>query len=86
MLAQIYGYMPAKGTVFDERCRPEHELGSGPWNTVAWSPLSSFFAIGGFGNLPGDMEFFDRKADGKCKSMGKAKHHCVVSIVYVRQR
>ena len=28
-----------------------------------------FLALAGFGNLPGDVVFFDKKADGKCKQM-----------------
>ena len=36
---QLYGFMPAKGTIFNDKCRPVHELGSGPWNTIAWSPM-----------------------------------------------
>ena len=29
-----------------------------------------FLAIAGFGNLPGDVVFYDKKPDGKCKQMG----------------
>jgi hypothetical protein len=32
-----------------------------------------FLALAGFGNLPGDIVFFDRKLDGRCKQMGAVR-------------
>lgn len=32
-----------------------------------------FLALAGFGNLPGDIVFFDRKPDGRCKQMGAVR-------------
>ena len=32
-----------------------------------------FLALAGFGNLPGDVVFFDRKSDGRCKQMGAVR-------------
>ena len=29
--------------------------------------------LAGIGNLPGDLAFFDKKADGKCRSMGNTR-------------
>lgn len=75
----VYGFMPAKATLFNDSCRPVYEFGTGPWNTVRWSPHSRFLCLCGFGNLPGDMEFFDKKADGKCKKLGEVKQPCVVT-------
>jgi Eukaryotic translation initiation factor eIF2A len=49
------------------------DLGSGPHNLARWNPHGRFLAIAGFGNLPGDVVFYDRKADGKCKRMGAAR-------------
>lgn len=40
---------------------------------MRWNPHGRFFAIAGFGNLPGDVVFYDRKSDGKCKSMGATR-------------
>ena len=74
----VHGFMPAKATLFDKKCKPIYDFGSGPRNTVEWSPFSRFLIIGGFGNLPGDIEFFDKKADGKCKAMGKVRAACTV--------
>jgi len=78
----IHGFMPAKATLFDHRCKPIYDFGSGPRNTVQWSPFSRFLILGGFGNLPGDIEFFDKKADGKCKLMGKVRAACTVNCTW----
>uniref|UniRef100_A0A2P2LM84 Eukaryotic translation initiation factor 2A n=1 Tax=Rhizophora mucronata TaxID=61149 RepID=A0A2P2LM84_RHIMU len=57
--AVVYGFMPASATLFDKKCRPLLELGSGPYNTVRWNPKGKFLCLAGFGNLPGDMAFWD---------------------------
>lgn len=30
--------MPAKATIFDKKCNPLLDLGSGPYNTIRWNP------------------------------------------------
>lgn len=57
--AVVYGFMPAKATVFDKKCNPLLDLGSGPYNTIRWNPKGRFLCLAGFGNLPGDMAFWD---------------------------
>ena len=75
----VYGYMPANATIFSSlKCEPIYQLGAGPHNTVRWNPFGRFLCLAGFGNLPGDMQFFDRKADGKYKVIGKARANCSV--------
>ncbi|MCD7469783.1 hypothetical protein HAX54_009028 [Datura stramonium] len=56
--AVVYGFMPAKATVFDKKCNPLLELGVGPYNTIRWNSLGNFICLAGFGNLPGDMVIF----------------------------
>lgn len=56
----VHGFMPAKAILFDASARPRFDFGTGPYNTVRWSPLSRFLILAGFGNLPGDVHFFDR--------------------------
>ncbi|KAL8104429.1 hypothetical protein AgCh_028588 [Apium graveolens] len=51
--------MPAVATVFDKKCNPLLELGTGPYNTIRWNPKGKFLCLAGFGNLPGDMVFWD---------------------------
>lgn len=57
--AVVYGFMPAMATVFDKKCNPLLELGTGPYNTIRWNPKGKFLCLAGFGNLPGDMAFWD---------------------------
>ena len=69
----LAGYMPAKAIIFDDKCVPIYDLGSGPYALARWNPFGRFLVLAGFGNLPGDMAFFDRKADGKVKPMGSTR-------------
>jgi len=57
--AVVYGFMPAKATIFNKKCNPLLELGEGPYNTIRWNPKGRFIVLAGFGNLPGDMAFWD---------------------------
>ena len=63
LFAIVYGYMPAMTSVFEMlpngRCLPRAELGPLARNTVRFSPDSRVLFVGGFGNLAGDMDFFD---------------------------
>ncbi|KAM4105821.1 hypothetical protein ACB094_04G022200 [Castanea mollissima] len=68
--AVVYGFMPAKATVFDKKCNPLLELGTGPYNTIRWNPKGKFLCLAGFGNLPGDMAFWDYKEK---KQLGTTK-------------
>ncbi|KAK9918766.1 hypothetical protein WJX75_006714 [Coccomyxa subellipsoidea] len=76
----VAGFMPAKSTVFTEACKPFFDLGSGGHNLVRWNPQGRFVAVAGFGNLPGDILFFDKKADGKLKQMGATRADNAVSL------
>jgi uncharacterized protein with WD repeat len=77
----VYGFMPAKATIYTaSKCEPKYQLGAGPHNTVRWNPFGRFICLAGFGNLPGDIKFFDRKADGKYKLVGSTRAACSVSI------
>ncbi|RYQ83987.1 hypothetical protein Ahy_B10g102878 isoform B [Arachis hypogaea] len=70
--AVVYGFMPAKATLFDKKCNPLLELGTGPYNTIRWNPKGKFLCLAGFGNLPGDMVFWDY-ADKKQLAATKAE-------------
>ena len=69
----VAGFMPAKSTVFTSACVPKFDLGSGPYSTARWNTFGRFLVLAGFGNLPGDLAFFDKKADGKLKPMGTSR-------------
>ncbi|KAL8199805.1 hypothetical protein R6Q57_013379 [Mikania cordata] len=57
--AVVYGFMPAMATIFDKKCNPLLQLGEGPYNTIRWNPKGKFILVAGYGNLPGDMAFWD---------------------------
>jgi translation initiation factor 2A len=55
----IGGRMPANATLFDFRGEPKFEFGQKHRNTIKWSPSGRFLVLGGFGNLAGDVDFWD---------------------------
>lgn len=57
----VYGFMPAKSTLFNHKCEPIFDFGTGPKNCVYYNPLGSIICFAGFGNLRGQMEFWERK-------------------------
>ncbi|OMO63860.1 Ribosomal protein S4e [Corchorus capsularis] len=74
--AVVYGFMPASATIFDKKCKPLLELGSGPYNTIRWNPKGKFLCLAGFGNLPGDMAFWDFIDK---KQLGTTRAECSVT-------
>jgi translation initiation factor 2A len=77
----VYGYMPAKATIFKAvACEAKYELGAGPHNTLRWNPFGRFVALAGFGNLPGDIKFFQKMKDGKYKPIGSTRAACSVTL------
>ncbi|KAA6416608.1 MAG: eukaryotic translation initiation factor 2A-like [Trebouxia sp. A1-2] len=84
----VAGFMPAKTVLFDAKCKPVFDLGTGPYNIIKWNPQASplhahklgrFLALCGFGNLPGDITFLDKKADGKCKVISQVRNDVAVT-------
>ncbi|KAF8179670.1 eukaryotic translation initiation factor 2A [Pholiota molesta] len=61
----VYGYMPAKTMLFDQRVRTLHDFGSSPCNFIAFNPQGRLLALAGFGNLAGKIEIYDRRTLGK---------------------
>jgi translation initiation factor 2A len=61
----VYGFMPAKTTLFDSRANVVHQLPSGPRNTILFSPHARFVLVAGFGNLQGQIDVYDREAGMK---------------------
>ncbi|KAL8779194.1 MAG: hypothetical protein Q9194_001575 [Teloschistes cf. exilis] len=55
----VYGYMPAKSTIFNARAKPTHSFPLGPRNTISFSPHGRFVLLAGFGNLAGQMDVYD---------------------------
>ena len=34
----VAGFMPAKTVLFDAKCKPVFDLGTGPYNIIRWNP------------------------------------------------
>ncbi|KAL8874471.1 MAG: hypothetical protein Q9174_000216 [Haloplaca sp. 1 TL-2023] len=59
----VYGYMPAKATLFNTRAKATYSFALGPRNTIIFSPHGRFVLIAGFGNLAGQMDIYDLDKD-----------------------
>ncbi|KAM6933237.1 eukaryotic translation initiation factor 2A [Xenentodon cancila] len=57
----VYGFMPAKATVYNLKCDPVFDFGTGPRNAAFYSPQAHILVLAGFGNLRGQMEVWDVK-------------------------
>jgi len=72
----IQGFQPAKITLFNAaNCTPVREFGTLSRNTILFSPHGRFLCIGGFGNLAGEMDFWEKnkfKQLGTCQDMAGA--------------
>ncbi len=55
----ISGVQPATATLYDKDCNPLFEFGKRYRNTIRICPFSQCAMIGGFGNLTGEIDFWD---------------------------
>ena len=57
----VHGFTPSKSILYDARTlQPRFDFGSAARNTVRWQPQGRFLLLGGFGNMGGEVEFWDR--------------------------
>jgi translation initiation factor 2A len=61
--AVVYGFMPAKTTIFNHRGVETHSFPIGPRNNVIFSPSGRFVLVAGFGNLAGQIDVYDLEKD-----------------------
>lgn len=73
----VAGFMPSKITLYDAKCKAVYDLGNGPFNVVRWNPFGRFLAVAGFGNLPGDIVFWDKKTSGTCRQIAAIRSPAV---------
>lgn len=59
----IYGFMPAKTTMFNHRGANIQSFPMGPRNTITFSPTGRFVLVAGFGNLAGQIDVYDLEKD-----------------------
>jgi translation initiation factor 2A len=74
------GISPSVATLFDPKGKALYKLGSGPYNQICWNPQSRFILLAGFGNMPGDIRLYEKKADNACKPMGGCRSACSVQV------
>ncbi|CRG83012.1 Eukaryotic translation initiation factor 2A [Talaromyces islandicus] len=55
----VYGFMPAKTTIFNSRGVVSQSYPLAPRNTIVFSPNGRFVVVAGFGNLAGQMDIYD---------------------------
>ena len=65
----VYGTMPAKAKLFDHRANAMFDFGNAARNQAKFNPHGRLLFIGGFGNLNGEMDVWDRKNLKKVASM-----------------
>lgn len=70
------GNMPSHCTLFNHKAESIYEFGSAHRNTISWSPHGRFLMLAGFGNLAGEMDFFDSL---RMRKIGGNTAHCTVS-------
>lgn len=75
----LVGAMPCNATLYDNKAVPIFEFGAAPRNHVSWSPHGRFVCIAGFGNLRGDMDFWERN---KLKKMGSANANSATTFAW----
>lgn len=63
--------------MFDKNCNPTFEFGKRYRNTLRVSPFSNVLLIGGFGNLAGEVDFWDLDSH---KEIRKTKAYCSVKV------
>jgi translation initiation factor 2A len=59
----IYGYMPSKTVIFNQRAIATHTFPLAPRNQLYFSPTGRFVLVAGFGNLAGQMDIYDLEKD-----------------------
>ena len=55
----VYGFMPAKATVFNLKCDPVHQFEEAARNSIYYNPFGNILMLAGFGNLRGPVEIYD---------------------------
>ena len=73
----ISGVQPSVATLYDKNANPLFEFGKRYRNTIRVCPFSTGVLIGGFGNLAGEVDFWDLEGH---KEIGKTKAYCTVGI------
>ena len=77
----ICGFMPAVSVLFGKDCKPKFVFGKNHRNTIIFNPFPKYLCLAGFGNLSGEIEFWDLE---NLKSIGTAKVDILLTPVAAR--
>ncbi len=69
------GTMPSHTVLYSFRGEPIFQFGELHRNTLVWNPQGRFLCIAGFGNLQGDMDFWDVNKELK---LGSCQTDCAI--------
>jgi len=73
----VYGFMPARVMLFDQRVRTLHDFGTSFSNYISFNPQSRMLLLGGFGNLAGKIDIYDRRSLTKISTIDASNtSHC----------
>eukprot|EP00427_Karlodinium_veneficum_P034023 CAMPEP_0169291452 /NCGR_PEP_ID=MMETSP1016-20121227/62251_1 /TAXON_ID=342587 /ORGANISM="Karlodinium micrum, Strain CCMP2283" /LENGTH=591 /DNA_ID=CAMNT_0009382051 /DNA_START=130 /DNA_END=1906 /DNA_ORIENTATION=- len=72
----LAGDLPCRMNLFDgKKANQKMEFGSGHRNTIRFNPFGRFVVLGGFGQLAGDTDFWDKAGR---KKLGSIRMECCV--------
>ena len=73
----LLSVMPARVMLFDQRVRPLHDFGTSFSNYISFNPQSRLLLLGGFGNLAGKIDVYDRRSLTKISTIDASNaSHC----------
>jgi len=69
--------MPARVMLLDQRVRTLHDFGTSFSNYISFNPQSRLLLLGGFGNLAGKIDIYDRRSLTKISTIDASNaSHC----------
>ena len=71
----IAGTIPPAAALYNLEAEQIYAFGNAHRNVICWAPHGRFLALCGFGNLAGDVDFWDRN---KKKKIGSVNMPCAV--------
>jgi translation initiation factor 2A len=76
-MAFFFSVMPARVVLFDQRVRTLHDFGTSFSNYISFNPQSRLLLLGGFGNLAGKIDIYDRRSLTKISTIDASNaSHC----------
>ncbi|XP_025419093.1 eukaryotic translation initiation factor 2A [Sipha flava] len=65
----VYGFMPSKATLYNMKCDPILEFGTGTFNSIYYNSFGNILLLAGFGNVQGNAELWDINGKKKIKKI-----------------